>query len=317
MWPFNKKNKKQIEQPQEDQPKTLILVRYTHDVFKKVFPDKSDSKWEEVNSPKDISTFVKHNVAQSQIKMCTFIESVQIATINEYYLDWAFRNGISDLQLGVKLYVQEHINDEAFWDERLLESGMTDSYNVLGIPAMFVLGNIAGNKTECILEQESIEQLTSIIAEIYSSDKVFVPGWITKGSDMPAYICDIAQIAEESWNNNKQIRFGKYMEQEYGAKELSDRFNPLYFVVPFLIKVKMFKSKIDLFNKGSEANNLNAMTDIRFSNEQRSKLLEIINASVKEVVAVGPSAVMPGQAYISYNVSLSKNKDFGKILFNF
>ena len=316
MWPFNK-NKKKEQLQQDEGPKVLILVRYTYDAFKKVFPNKSDAQWEEVNSPNDISTFVKHNVAQSQIKMCTFIESVQIATIDDNYLLWAMERNIDDLQVGVRLYVQEHINDEKYWDERLIESGMTDSYNVLGIPSMFVVGNIIGNKTECILTQESINELTEKISNIYSSENVFVPGWITKGSDMPAYVSDIAQIAEESWNHNKSIRFGKYMEQIYGEKELSDKFNPLYFVVPFLIKIKINRAKIDLFSKDESANNLNSMAGISFSSEQRTELLKIIRDSVKEVVSIGPSAVLPGQAYISYNVSLSKNKDFGKILFNF
>ena len=318
MWPFKKKNKKENITPSDNGPIGLTLLRYTYDTFQKVFPTKTKEQWEDVNCPHDVAKFVKYSVARTQIELMTPIQYIQIATIDNKFIEWADSHGYDDLSLVVRQYVTEHNHIDGYWDERLVESGMVNSYNILGIPSMFMVGNIKDSKSELCLDEESTLVLTEKIKDIYDEKDVFVPGWITKGSDMPTYTDDIVQIAEETWKNNKKIRFGKYLEQAYTVRELEDKFRPLYFVVPFLIKVQVCESKIDLFTQREKDNKSAAFMSAKiFTPEQRMDLLEIINNQIKEVVSVGTSAVMPGQAYLSYNVGLSKNKNIGKIFFNF
>ena len=321
MWPFKKTKKKQNREsasPDVNYPIGLTLLRYTYDTFQKVFPTKTKEQWEEVNCPNDVAKFVKYSVARTQVELMTPIQYIQIATIDYKFIDWAEKLGYTDFALVVRQYVTEHNHVENYWDERLFESGMINSYNILGIPSMFMVGNVSNNKSELYLDEASTNLLTEQIKHIYSEDEVFVPGWITKGSDMPTYTDDIVQIAEETWQNKKKIRFGKYLEQAYTERELEDKFRPLYFVVPFLIKVKVQKSKIDLFTqRENDKTSAAFMSAKMFTQEQRIELLDVISSQIKEVVSVGTSAVMPGQAYLSYNVGLSHNKNIGKIFFNF
>ena len=240
MWPFNKKNK---------ETKPLIAARYTYDTFCSLFPNKTHQDWIDSNCPDNITDFVKQLVTKCVSKK-TKIERLLIATIDRQYVDWLTENDKTHSQNTLNEYLCYCGTDSDFWNKKLIDSNMTTAYNVLGIPSMTMIYNIDENQSQYSLSKEASNQIADILKTVYDSDYVFVPGWITKGSEMIKYAQDIVQIAKSFWDNGTNVRFAKYLEQNYTKYELFNKFSPLYFVVPFVVKTNLFNANIN-FNKNN------------------------------------------------------------------
>ena len=299
MWPFKKKK--------EDD--TLIMIRYTKDTWFSLFPDSTVNEWEVANSPLDVAKFVKLSVSNSLIGSRPIQRGI-IATIDKKYLEWMSLSKLEHSSTTLSQYFKTKIADTNYWNDRLLESEMTGTYNILGIPSLVMLHNISGSKTEYVIDKETSSAISELLLSIYGGDAIFTPGWITKGCDMPTYSDDLIQLAEIFWQEGKRIRFGKCLEQSYNNVELADKFAPLYFIVPFVIKTNVDSALINFSGRGFTANDqtCQAMAAKRFSEEQRVELFKLISSSIPQVISVGPRAVIPSQAYINYAANIIRCK---------
>jgi hypothetical protein len=118
------------------------------------------------------------------------------------------------------------------------------------------------------------------------------------------------KLAELFWSDGKRVRFGKFLEQNYSKEELVDKFVPLYFTIPFVIKSKVDCALVDLYGytQVDQCKTVQSMSVVRFTEDNRSRLLKLISSEIKQFVSIGTNAVMPGHAYMLYNMGLTKNK---------
>jgi hypothetical protein len=295
MWPFKKKK------PAD----TLVMLRYTKDAWDLLFPNTTNDEWKLANQPDDVALFVKASVVRSNIGADP-IQKGLIATIDSKYLQWLSNKKKKHSSRALSQYLQEHVSDLNYWNDCLIESGMTSTYNVLGIPSLLMPHNINGTHSEYVLDRETSDMLIDELKKIYKSNEVFVPGWITKGSDMPNYQDDLIQLADLFWQNRSRIRFGKYLEQSYSQLETSDKFSPLYFTVPFVVKANVNNALISFNGNGlgKEDKSLQGMAALCFPEENRINLFKLISKDIPQVVSIGPKAVMPSQAYVNYQFNL-------------
>jgi hypothetical protein len=300
MWPFTKK--KTLDN-------TIMMIRYTKDAWMELFPNSTTKEWELTNCPEDVFDFVKTSVSNSMIRRSPIQKGI-IATIDGRYMEWLSKSRLIHSAKSLTQYLEQHITDTRYWDERLVASGMIDTYNRLGIPCLVMLHNIRGSQSEYALSKEASDQLMQILSNVYGSDAVFSPGWITKGCDMPIYSNDLVQIANIFWKDKTRIRFGKYLEQRYSQLELIDKFSPLYFVVPFVVKDKVDQALINFGESefAEKDKSAQAMAARKFTDEQRIELFHIISRDIPQVVSIGPRAVMPNQAYINYTANIIRSR---------
>jgi hypothetical protein len=177
----------------------------------------------------------------------------------------------------------------------------------MGISSLLMPYGLSSNKSEYCLTNKTADQLCSQLQEIYGVDKIFVPGWLTKGCDMPLYTKDIIHLADTFWNDGVRAVFGMYLEQLYNQHELDDKFTPIYCVVPFLIKTNVDSAFINLTGPFDDSDkSLNALAQKQFNEEKRFELFKTITADIPQVVSIGPNAVLPGEAYLEYNMSMIK-----------
>lgn len=304
MWPFKKK--KQPAKKEKIKIQTLIMIRYTYDAWQKLFPDSNKEKWEELNCPDNVAEFVKQSIKRSSnvkhpdgsVGMPDF-ESALITTLDEQYLSWLERNNYSHSQENLGKYLEEYANNEDYWNECLNRSEMTTTYNVMGIPFSMLLHDINGKKSEYCLREESARQIEPILSAIYQSEEVFVPGWILRGADMPKCVNSVVEFAKLYLREKRKIRFGKFLEQTYTEDELKDKFKPYNYLLPFVVKSKIEKALISFRKYDINSKNTHNMIQIKFKENEKEQLKDILIASDPHVIAVGNSAMMPGQAYLA------------------
>jgi hypothetical protein len=290
------------------QTNALIVVRYTRDTFRDLFPAVSDNEWEYRNSPNDIASFVKNSIDTSKSTCATKTCCAIIATIDNKYLEWLKIKKRNHSTKSLAKYIKQHVDDIPFWNERLMKSGMTTTYNILGIPSLIILHDLDGASSQYSLSKKTTDEISQLLKTIYKSHEVFVPGWILKGCDMPSCTQDIAQLAELFWKDGTRVRLGKYLEQRYNQNEIADKFSPLYFVVPFVVKAQITNAIINLddirFAEGDYTNQ--SMESIKFKKQERFDLFKIIYNSIPQVISIGINAVMPGHAYKTYQINAIK-----------
>jgi hypothetical protein len=286
------------------------MVRYTHDTWRILYPNGNDWEWELKNCPNDLSCFVRQSVAQGLSEQNARTNYALIATIDEQYINWLSNNKKKHSAKNLSKYISSKLNDVDFWTSRLIDSGMTNSYNVLGVPGMFMTHQIDCSKSEYALTKETSEQISQLLADTYQNETVFVPGWVVKGCDLPKCANDMIKLAELFWSDGKRVRFGKFLEQNYSKEELVDKFVPLYFTIPFVIKSKVDCALVDLYGytQVDQCKTVQSMSVVRFTEDNRSRLLKLISSEIKQFVSIGTNAVMPGHAYMLYNMGLTKNK---------
>jgi hypothetical protein len=295
MW-LSLKNKKTKEE-------MLILIRYTFNASNVLFPSIGVDEWEKLNCPDDASQFIKGSLARTQISNGNKNHQALIATVDDEYLNWLAKNRYQHSLKILTEYLKDRVENIDFWNQRLIDSKMTAAYNVLGIPCLVILHNCQEMRTNYHLSKELICKITSVLQDVYDTEKVFVPGWFVKGCDAPMCIKDIIQSADVFWKSENRIRVGKFLEQQYACEEIADRFTPIYFVIPFVIKTNIEHSVIDLrgLDAHQNARTAQSMTHISFQEEYRRKLFNIITQTMPYVISIGPNAVLPNQAYIAYH----------------
>jgi hypothetical protein len=300
VWPFKKKN---------NEVETFVAIRYTYEAFKALFPNKTKQEWLNENCPEDVYNFTKNSISRNaNVIKDGKIKRILIATIDNVYLDWLLGKNKKHTEESINKYLKSKINDIDFWNKRLIDSGMTNTYNILGIPNMIMLHNFSGNSSNYSLNKETSQKLTNILKTIYKSEHIFVPGWFLKGCDAPLHTKEIVQFAELFWSEGTCVRFGQCLEQKYAPCELSDKFSPLYFVVPFVVKADINNALIYLNNDGCDGEDMSAqaMALMRFSDGDRLSLFNLIANDIPQVISIGPNAILPGQAYLSYQMGLIK-----------
>ena len=293
MWPFKQK------------PQRLILPRYTKDVWLKFNMGSSDD-WTALMAPNNVTDFIKTSVVRIVKKrnrkpQCS---SALIATIDDDYCQWLGDKKHSEKR--VLQYVLSHDNIK-LWDEKLLNSGMVNSYNILNVPISIIPCKQENNKTSFVLDKTSTMQIVYALQNTYQTQDVFCPGWILKGYDAPLCINDIISLAEAYWYENKHVTIGKYAEQSYKDVESRNKFAPHLFVIPFVIKTNIESALINLsgqYDKSEKTSH--AMTFISFSNADKVAMLEVLKSKIDLIMGVGDSAIMPGQAHLAYVDNVEK-----------
>lgn len=299
MWPFKKK------EPKEE---TLVMIRYTEDASQHLFPNLNHENWETMNRPDDVALFVIDSIARTRFTSGAKINNALIATIDSEYLSWLSNNRQKHSPKALSQYLKLHVEDVPFWDKKLIDSGMTESYNILGIPCLAILHNYNGENTEYMLNNTTSSKILELLQNIYANKNVFVPGWFLKGNDMFACIEDIKHLADVYWSDGIRARLGKFLEQSYHKKELIDRFSPLYFVVPFVVKTKIETAFVNLRNPTYAANDnsVQAMSSIVFKDNERMQLFNLISNDIPNIISVGSNAVMANQAHLAYHGGIIK-----------
>lgn len=285
----------------EQKKETLVMIRYTRDAWETLFPNISMEDWENMNCPKDVSQFVKQSIMQNTVLGNCKFKNAMIATLDKYYVDWVRMNGGEHSQITLLSYVQKHLQEENYWDERLKESEMTSTYNVMVLPISMLLHNVKGLSSEYVLSKKTTENLTQYLKKIYNSDMVFIPGWIVKGTDMPSCAKNVIEFADLYWEQDTRVRYGKYMEQTYTQEEVEDLFSPFDFVIPFVVKTNITKAKINFtFNYDETDKSLQSMTAIQFTKVQKAEMMEMLVNECPYITSLDDNAMMPEYAYLSY-----------------
>ena len=304
MWPFNKKKQKQTQL--KDKIQTLVMIRYTYDVWQKLFPTLTKEQWEELNCPDNVSEFLKQSIKRSSTakqsdgscRLPDFKDAL-IATLDNKYLYWLETNALKHTQENLGKYLEVNMNNPDYWDQCLFDSEMTTIYNVMGIPFSMLVHDLNGRKiSEYSLKDESTKEIEPILAEIYESEEVFVPGWIVRGADMPKCVSHIVEFAKIYLQKNKKVRYGRFLEQTYTDEELKDLFKPYNYLIPFVVKKQINKSLISFQYYDKDSNIAHDLIRIKFKEEEKEKIKNILTADDPHVISVGNSAMMPGQAYL-------------------
>ena len=300
MWPFKK---------QTTSGNRMIIIRYTRDVAKTLFPLMTDDEWAKVNNPHDVGGLIRCALFGREVPRNRIVNSVLIATIDTEYLQWLKQKKANHSKKALSKYIGQHLNDSEFWDEKLCKSGMTTSYNILGIPIMLMPLSKNGNISNYCLDAEISNEIMNLLKNVYQSDRVFVPGWILKGCDMPMCVKDIVHLSEIFWSDGKRVRLGKFLEQNYKDCELDDRFSPVYCTIPFVVRSEIQKAEIDLCGKNHPIDRTTeiAMSKISFSGAQKFSLLALMSSKIPQIISVGSNSMTPELAYVIYNKRLLKN----------
>lgn len=274
--------------------KTIILVRYTFDVWKRLFPYLSIDTWENQNMPNDLGQFMRKNMKNAIIiKTKNNEKRMLIATIDDVYISWLQERNITHSIINLKNYIMQRLTDDEFWNERLIHSGMIDTYNVISIATSLILPNLKNNSSEYSLTHQTSSEITSVLKNIFHKQEIFVPGWIIKGKDVIVCRRDLIQLANFFWNKNKLARCGRFIEQNYDTMETKNKFKPLYFTIPFVIKEKM-NSAINCDNIEKEAALVN------LSEQQTSELFKLINNDIPQIISINKTFDTPLQSYMNY-----------------
>ena len=130
---------------------------------------------------------------------------MQIVTIDEHYSKWLFENKKTHKQKNLTNYINACSEIEGYWDERLTQSNMTSVYYVVGIQVSMLLHELKNNASSYCLTQNKSEELSNYLKKVFNTDNIYIPGWITKGIDMPRYNKNLIQFANEYFNKKARI----------------------------------------------------------------------------------------------------------------
>lgn len=294
MWFFKKKERKNTK---KDKIEKLIAIRYTRKTWFELYPNSTEEEYVELNSPNDILSFVKLSIRQIFEIGINNLSEMQIVTIDEHYSKWLFENKKTHKQKNLTNYINACSEIEGYWDERLTQSNMTSVYYVVGIQVSMLLHELKNNASSYCLTQNKSEELSNYLKKVFNTDNIYIPGWITKGIDMPRYNKNLIQFANEYFNKNARIRYGKYMEQDYNELEKKDLFQPFPFVIPIVIQISKTNSKISL--KETDESSADKIL-FYLTKEQKDRIYKMLVDEYPQITSISKNLVLPGQAYLNY-----------------
>lgn len=297
MWPFKKV---MTEENTDIIENTIVMARYTKDTWVELFQDATIEDWKESTSPDNISKFISNTIVNYASALKGNVSEIVIATIDQKYLEWLEKYGLTHSQGVLNKYIQRYTKKKNYWDERLLESEMTLTCNMLGMPIL-MMPPLKTSKTEYYLSAETKNKIQLYLSAVYHNQATYCPGWIIKGNEMIQCVDDVLFVADHYWNSNSNIRIGKYLEQTYEDDELSDQFSTILYVIPFVVKTKVDSATIDLSGLESDgAKTLQAMNKVKYTKTQKIELLEILSSDLSNVIGIGGHSLLPNQAYFQY-----------------
>lgn len=294
MW-LKFRKKERIKQANNNIQK-LMAIRYTKEAWFTLCPESTEEFFIEKNSPNDILGFIKLSIRKIAHIGVAKLTEIQIITIDEKYIEWLEKFQKTHEQKNLMEYINSCSKIENYWEERFLNSQMLDGYHVVGISIYMILHEVNNGKSEYYLNQESIEQLSMILSDSTKTNNIYIPGWITKGSDMPNYCKTLVQFAKSYFDYNSRIRYGKYLEQNYENVEQKDLFKPFPFVIPIVIKTNQYKSLIYLNKKNNEEYEV----DFSLTKKQKEKIYEVLTRQFPQIISIDDSLILPGKAYLNH-----------------
>ena len=307
MWPFKKIKTTEDLGLVEN---TIIMARYTYETWNELFPESNDEEWEKATCPHSVAVFVNNFIDGCNSYDSKNISDVIIATIDYKYVEWLNKYDLTHSDNILQKYIQHVNRKKGYWTERLIESGMTETYSVFGIPLSMMVPNERKRRTSYVLSEYNQKEITKRLKQIYQLEDLYCPGWIVKGNELYKCIDDIVMVADAFWEEGRKIRVGRFLEQEYSVDEVLDPFKTLLYTVPFIVKTELDNATINmsytkkmLFDQAMED-----LEMIEYTKLQQLEISEILRDDLLELVSLGRNAVSPMRALILYCNKLITNK---------
>ena len=294
---------------------TLSIIRYTKDVWEKLYPKSSEEEWKLNNCPDNVYQFIKQNVfnhINNRPKAFKEIKEIKILTIDQNYIDWLEKANLNHSNKVLYKYIEANRGDD-FWNERFLKSDMTKILHLMGFAFTSILINVKNGKTNYHISVENQKTIIDFIKNKFKTNKIFLPGWVLKGNDAIKYSAQIETIANEYFKSGRKIKIGACEEQNFVQKEMIKGFVPIPFYIPFVYEtnVTQYKHHINFKDIKEQEKYEYAPNMIAFNEEERAKLCNLIALDVPGIVNMSPSLKTKESVFLDYRLAMLKkgNKD--------
>lgn len=218
---FDKRKKKFID--------SINISRYTEKVWLDSYPESNKEEWEEQTLPMEYDNFVDKCLDVLQNNNL-FANKINIITLDDEYLDWLNINNLKNTQDNRQKYIESISPENA---QRLLDKNqLGGNYSILSFYCIVYLNEpLEKNFTTFNLSDETINQITLYLNEIYGKGNVSVPGAVLNLEN----VIDEHDYILHSFGRRVNTKFGKLSFQKFSSNGLTI----LEVCIPYVIKLPM------------------------------------------------------------------------------
>lgn len=210
-------------------PDTSLVVWFTYDSYRKLFPGKSYEDWITVMSPYNIRRFVDSAAVTVRREAYAENKKVALVAVNEDVLNKYGNVGFPKIKNLLK-------RDDSLTMKILKDGKFDEYYDLFAIPVVtYGEKNESVTKTEYKIRDDMIDKIKDLLSEAYETDDIFVPGYVAGVKEISNGKTKILNLAADYFQKGIRSYFGFFDEQS--LKNGTDEVD-MYFI-PFVIRHKL------------------------------------------------------------------------------